>query len=103
RLTRILVPSLTANLPGNPNIIVLNQPGGGGVTAANSFQRQNVTDGTLLLMASTSTFLPKMLGAEIARFDPTEWTAVAGFPRGALIYAIKDQLNVEGGGADVAA
>ncbi|KMK64761.1 tripartite tricarboxylate transporter substrate binding protein [Puniceibacterium sp. IMCC21224] len=103
RLSRILLPSLSKNLPGTPNIIVLNQPGGGGVTAANAFQSVDATDGTQLLMASTSTFLPKMLGADIARFDPTEWTAVAGFPRGALLYGIKDQLGVDGGGADPAA
>lgn len=103
RLARILLPGLSENLPGNPNIIVVNQPGGGGVTAANAFHGEEATDGTMLLMASTSTFLPKMLGAEIARFDPTEWTAVAGFPRGALVYGIKDQLGVEGGGTDLSA
>jgi len=103
RLARILLPALSANLPGNPRMIVLNQPGGGGVTAANAFQREQATDGTMLLLASTSTFLPKMLGADIARFDPTEWTAIAGFPRGALIYAIQSQIGVEGEGADPAA
>lgn len=101
RLARILMPSLTANLPGNPEVIVLNQPGGGGVTAANAFQNVEENDGTMILLASTSTFLPKMLGAESAQFDPTEWTAVAGFPRGALLYGIKDQLGVEGEGADI--
>lgn len=103
RLSRLILPSLSENLPGNPNVIVLNQPGGGGVTAANAFQDEEATDGTMLLMASTSTFLPRMLGADIAQFDPTEWTAVAGFPRGALIYGIKDQLGVEGGGTDPSA
>ncbi len=102
RLTRILARPLSENLPGNPNIVVLNQPGGGSVTAANAFQQNETTDGTAAFMASTSTFLPKMLGAEVANFDPTEWVAVAGFPRGALIYGIKDQLGVEGSGADIA-
>lgn len=101
RLARILMPSLTANLPGNPEIIVLNQPGGGGITAANAFQEAEENDGTMIMLASTSTFLPKMLGDESAQFDPTEWTAVAGFPRGALLYGIKDQIGIEGDGADI--
>jgi hypothetical protein len=103
RLTRILARPLSESLPGNPRIVVLNQPGGGSVTAANAFQNNDATDGTVAFMASTSTFLPKMLGAEVARFDPTDWVAVAGFPRAALLYGIKDQLGVEGGGVDLAA
>lgn len=100
RLARILAGSLGENLPGQPSVIVLNQPGGGSVTAANAYQNNDQTDGTSAFLASTSTFLPKMLGAEVAKFDPTTWTAVAGFPRGATIYGYADQLGIKGNGAD---
>ncbi len=100
RLARILAGSLSTHLPGKPDVIVLNQPGGGSVTAANAFQDNSDDDGTAVFLASTSTFLPKMLGADVAKFDPTTWVAVAGFPRGATIYGYADQLGIKGAGAD---
>ncbi|MEM7124670.1 MAG: hypothetical protein AAF563_25565 [Pseudomonadota bacterium] len=102
RLTRILAASLAEQLPGQPNVIVLNQPGGGSVTAANAFHTDGAPDGTTLFMASTSTFLPVMLGADVAEYDPNEWTAIAGFPRGATLFGLTDQIGAAGGGADAA-
>jgi len=98
RLARILASHLSEHLPGNPNVIVLNQPGGGSVTAANAFHKEAPSDGTTLIMASTSTFLPVLLDAGVAEYDPNEWVAVAGFARGATLYGIADQIGVTGGG-----
>lgn len=102
RLTRLLAASLSENLPGNPNVIVLNQPGGGSVTAANAFHTDAPADGTTLIMASTSTFLPVLLGADVAQYNPNEWVAITGFARGATMYGIAEQLGAEGDGADPA-
>lgn len=96
RLTRLLVASLSENLPGKPDIIVLNQPGGGSVTAANAFHEDAPNDGTTLIMASTSTFLPALLGSRVAKYDPNEWVAITGFARGATMYGIAEQLGVSG-------
>ena len=103
RLTRILATTLGENLPGNPNVIVLNQPGGGSVTAANAFHTNTPNDGTTLIMASTSTFLPVLLGADVASYDPNEWVAITGFARGATMYGISEQIGVAGDGADLIA
>lgn len=100
RLTRILAQSLSEQLSGNPDVIVLNQPGGGSVTAANSFHADAPTDGTMLIMASTSTFLPALLQASVAEYDPNEWRAVTGFARGATMFGISEQVGAEGNGAD---
>lgn len=96
RLTRLLASSLAKHLPGQPNVIVLNQPGGGSVTAANAFHKNAPNDGTTLIMASTSTFLPVLLGSSVAEFNPNEWVAVTGFARGATLYGISEQLGVGG-------
>ena len=72
RLTRILQAKLSQHLPGNPNIIVLNKPGGGSVTASNAFQREAPNDGTMLIMASTSGILPVLLGSSVAEYNPNE-------------------------------
>lgn len=103
RLTRVLQSKLSEHLPGNPDVIVLNKPGGGSVTAANDFHANAPADGTTLIMASTSTFLPVLLGASVAEYDPNEWEAVAGFARGATMFGISDQIGAKGNGADVKA
>ena len=61
RLTRVLQAKLSEYLPGNPNIIVLNKPGGGSITASNDFHANAPADGTMITMASTSTLLPVLL------------------------------------------
>lgn len=100
RLTRLLQSKLSEHLPGNPDVLVLNKPGGGSVTAANDFHANAPSDGTMLIMASTSTFLPVLLGASVAKYDPNEWEAVAGFARGATMFGIADQIGAKGNGAD---
>ena len=96
RLTRVLQTKLSDHLPGNPNVIVLNKPGGGSVTASNDFHANAPTDGTMLIMASTSTLLPVLLGSSVASYDPNEWVAITGFARGATMYAISDDLGLTG-------
>lgn len=103
RLTRLLAASLSENLPGSPSIVVLNQPGGGSVTASNAFHEDAPNDGTTLIMASTSTFLPVLLGADVAQYNPNEWVAITGFARGATMYGISEQIGVAGDGQDLTA
>jgi len=94
RLTRVLQTKLSEHLPGNPNVIVLNKPGGGSVIASNDFQKNAPADGTMLIMASTSTLLPVLLGSDVAQYNPNELVAVTGFARGAAMYAISDELGL---------
>jgi len=99
RLTRVLQSKLAEHLPGKPEIIVLNKPGGGSVTASNDFHRNAPNDGTMLMMASTSGFLPVLLGSKVAKYDPNEWRAVAGFARGAALFGIVAQTGASSGDA----
>lgn len=101
RLTRVLQTKMSENLPGNPNVIVLNKPGGGSVTASNDFHENAPADGTMLIMASTSGLLPVLMGSNVANYDPNEWVAVTGFSRGASLYAISDDIGL--GGTDMKA
>ncbi|MEM7463327.1 MAG: hypothetical protein AAF362_11690 [Pseudomonadota bacterium] len=101
RLTRVLQTKMSENLPGNPNVIVLNKPGGGSVTASNDFHANAPADGTMLIMASTSGLLPVLMGSKVAKYDPNEWVAITGFARGASLYAISDDIGV--GGKDMKA
>ena len=69
-LARLFAPYLQKELPGNPDVIVLNQPGGGGVTGSNKFQRTAAKDGTVLGMGSTSTFVAYAIGGDKVKYDP---------------------------------
>lgn len=96
RLTRVLQTKMSENLPGQPNVIVLNKPGGGSVTASNDFHANAPADGTMLIMASTSGLLPVLLGSKNANYDPNEWVAITGFARGASLYAISEDIGLSG-------
>ena len=65
-LARLFAPYLQKELPGNPDVIVLNQPGGGGVTGSNKFQRTAAKDGTVLGMGSTQhLLLTQLVGTKL--------------------------------------
>lgn len=104
-VARLLQPHLEKNLPGNPTVVVLNQPGGGGVKGSNKFDAAGPKDGTMLIVASSSGHLSFALGGKGVRFDETKWRGVVGFPRGAVIYTNAEQTGAMGKDpkADVAA
>ena len=96
-LARLFAPYLQKELPGNPDVIVLNQPGGGGVTGSNKFQRTDVKDGTVLGMGSTSTFVAYAIGGEKVKYDPMSWEPIILMLRGAIVYANGDKMGLKGG------
>lgn len=98
-LARLFQPYLQDKL--GATVVVLNQPGGGSVTGVNKFTREAKTDGTDLLIASTSTFVNYTMAADKVRYNPLTWEPVMGLPRGAVIYANPEKTGVMGGGKDV--
>lgn len=99
-LARLFAPYLQKELPGNPEVIVLNQPGGGGVTGTNKFQRTASTDGTVIGMGSTSTFVAYAIGGDKIKYDPMSWEPIILMLRGAIVYVNADKMGVKGGMSD---
>lgn len=95
RLARMLQNKLSETLPGNPTVLVINKPGGGGTVAANQFHADAKPDGTDLIFASTSNFMAPMLGASVVKFDPNEWKAVTGLTRGFIMFGNAEQLGID--------
>ena len=62
--TRLLAPFLTKHIPGNPNVIVANRPGAGGISAYNHAAKQAPQDGTLIHIASQGLLLTELTGGE---------------------------------------
>lgn len=82
---RLFQPYLTKYLPGNPTVIVRNQPGGGSVKGANKFQEAK-PDGLTAMACSTSTLIPFALGVAKAKYDVLSWRPVILSPRGTIFY-----------------
>jgi len=67
---RQFAPFLQKHMPGNPQIIVTNQPGASGMTAAINLQAKGKADGSLIAMLQRNNlYLPLISDVEIA-FDP---------------------------------
>lgn len=102
-LARLMQPFLTKYLPGNPTVVVLNQPGGGSVKAANKFQNQIKPDGRTIMGVSSSTLTPFALKSKKVKYDVLSWRPIMLIPRGSVIYANPKTTGVKGFGKDVVA
>jgi len=96
-LARFLQPFLKATLPGNPNVVVMNKPGGGSVTGVNGWVGSARTDGTDILVGSTSSWVPFVFGSSTVKYDPAKMRPVVGFPRVSVFYSNPDRTGVKGG------
>jgi tripartite-type tricarboxylate transporter receptor subunit TctC len=66
---RVLSRHMAAHIPGNPTIIVQNQPGAGGLTMTNSLNANGPFDGTVIGEPFNGTPTVPLLQPQIARFD----------------------------------
>jgi hypothetical protein len=83
---RMMAPYFEKYLPGNPTILVMNKPGGGGTTGAVYFDQRAQKDGTWALTLSTSTAANYALGDPRAKFKLEEFIPIILSPRGITQY-----------------
>ncbi|MGI1669856.1 MAG: tricarboxylate transporter [Neptuniibacter sp.] len=83
---RFYAPMLSANLPGNPSVVVKNVPGGGSTKGANQFQRKAKNNGLNVLGTSGSTQFPYLLGDKRVNYEYKDWTPVLATPTGGVFY-----------------
>ena len=88
--TRFMSPYFEKYLPGNPKILVVNRPGGGGLTGVNYFADKAPKDGTMILALSTSSQSNYMLGDPRAKFDMADFVPIILSPRGITLYTRSD-------------
>lgn len=86
---RLFQPFLQKHLPGQPTVIVRNDPGGGSIKGANKFQRMK-GDGLTAMACSTSTLIPFALGVSKVKYDVLSWRPAILSPQGSIFYATKD-------------
>ena len=83
---RFNAPLLTKYLPGNPVVVVVNEPGGGSTKGTNLFAARAKPDGLMLLGTSGSTQFPYLLGDPRVRYEYKDWKIAMAGPTGGVVY-----------------
>ncbi|MBL6841057.1 tricarboxylate transporter [bacterium] len=86
--SRFYAPMLSKALPGNPNVVVNNCPGGGGTTCTNKFSTMKNGDGLTIYGDSGSVKFPYLLGDKRVKYEYKDWskTIVLATPTGGVAY-----------------
>lgn len=83
---RFNAPFLSKYLPGNPTVVVVNEPGGGSTKGANLFAARADADGLTILGTSGSTQFPYLLADPRVRYEYKDWKVVMATPTGGVVY-----------------
>lgn len=84
---KFLEPYFEKHLPGNPDIDVVDRPGGGSILGANWFEQNARPDGTTLLFTTSSTANPFVLGQEGVEYRLADYRIAYSHPFSAVAYA----------------
>jgi tripartite-type tricarboxylate transporter receptor subunit TctC len=87
---RFYAPFLSKHMPGNPNVIIRNAPGGGSITGTNEFVARARPDGLSIIGTSGSTQFPFLLGDQRVRYDYARLNPVLVSPTGGVVYLPAD-------------
>src|SRR4051812_20300404 len=69
-VARVVARHIGRQIPGNPNIVVQNVPGGGSLKLANQFANTTKPDGTIVGVMSNGMPTTPLMNPEAAHFDP---------------------------------
>jgi tripartite-type tricarboxylate transporter receptor subunit TctC len=92
---RLFQPFLHKYLPGQPDVIVLNKPGGAATTGSNYFQNSAKPNGLTAIVISTSTMVSQAFGGKKVHFDVRKWRPVFVVPQDTVFYA-RPETGVKG-------
>lgn len=86
---RLVARFLPKYLPGNPQTIVQNMPGGGGTVSNNFFSREAKPDGLTLLQDSSSGLTNFTRGGPTIKYDPRQYRTIGAIPRGGSVLMVR--------------
>ncbi|MEX0803480.1 MAG: hypothetical protein WD688_09215, partial [Candidatus Binatia bacterium] len=86
---RLVAQFLPKFLPGNPQTIVQNMPGGGGTIANNYFTANGKADGLLIFQDSSSGLGNFTRGGSRIKYDPRKYKALGSVTRGGSLLMIR--------------
>lgn len=85
---------LSETLPGNPDVVVINDEGGGGVVGWNRYATQTEHDGLTLVMGSSTPHSLWIYGSSDVQYDLREMKPLIATPTGNIMY-VSPEANVE--------
>lgn len=77
---------LARTLPGSPDVVVVNEEGGGGVVGWNRYATQTEHDGLTLVMGSSTPHSLWVYGSSDVQYDLQELVPLIGTPTGNIMY-----------------
>ena len=88
---RLIANHIGKHIPGNPDVIVQNMPGAGGIVAANYLDSQADQDGTVLAIFDRGAAFTQRVGKEGVNYDVSKWNLLGSATGEAYAYvAAKD-------------
>ena len=88
---RLIGNHIGKHIPGNPNVIVQNMPGAGGIVAANYLNSQADQDGTVIAIFDRGAAFTQRVGKEGVAYDVSQWNLLGSATGEAYAYvASKD-------------
>lgn len=92
--SRLVAKHLGAHIPGNPNIIVSNRPGGGSLVAANLVYATLPQDGTHIVDFHPQMLIQQAQGREGIKFDGLKYNWLASLNAGSTSCAVHVETGV---------
>jgi len=86
---RLVAQFLPKHIPGNPQTIIQNMPGGGGTIANNYFTANGKDDGLLIFQDSSSGPGNFTRGGKRIKYDPRKYQAIGSLTRGGSLMIIR--------------
>ena len=74
---RLVARHLGKHIPGNPDLIVQNMPGAGGIIAANYLNSRAPQDGTTIAIFDRTAALTQRIGKQGVEYDISTWNLLA--------------------------
>jgi len=91
---RLLQKALSKYIPGNPNVVIENKPGGGSMLAANTVYNTEAKDGTVIGAFTQDLVLLQAIGAPGVRFDAAKYQWIASAFETAGMCAVRTDSGV---------
>lgn len=91
---RLVVEHLGRNVPGQPTVLAINQPGAGGLLGANEYDQGTDRDGLTLLATASPVVLRMLMGIEGAQLQLDSLRPLVTAPMGQVTY-ISTDLGIE--------
>jgi tripartite-type tricarboxylate transporter receptor subunit TctC len=86
---RLLAKHMPKHIPGNPNMIVQNMPGAGGLAATNYLYGLTKSDGLTLGMFQAHRYMQQLTGAEEVKFDLRKFNWIGTMEKTEVMFFVR--------------